>query len=116
MRVARIVGSLVVAVCIGLACSGGSSTTDGGGLCNGAACAAGQYCINPCCGGAGPVCTPIPDGGVCPQGTVQLANCPPTAAPGCQQTCDAPAPYCSATLPAGCSVDSTTGEVVCVSG
>lgn len=114
MRMGKV--AWTVFVLLGLACSSGGSkdaaADDSGGSCNGSVCAANELCIHPCCGGAQPVCSTIPDGG-CPQGTIELSNCPPTAAPGCQEVCEPPPSYCSPTLPIGCSVDSRTGDVVC---
>jgi hypothetical protein len=117
--VRRGLGLAAVAAAVAFAGScdeSGSSRTDAadasGALCNGATCAAGERCIHPCCGGAPPVCEPVPEAGTCPEGTIFLASCPPVLTPACQRLCNQPPSYCSATIPVGCIVDSR-GEVVC---
>lgn len=95
------------------ACSQQCCLPDDAGVpssCGGATCTGGERCIHPCCGGAGPVCEPLPDGGVCGAdepcalGDGQM---------GCRRLCTPPPPYCSSTIPAGC-MDDGTGGVICL--
>lgn len=89
---------------------------DGGGpiACNGSTCSATQYCVQPCCGGAGPFCEPLPDSGTCPSGTHLQVNCRNGTGPGCESDpCKPPPPYCSDSVPTGCQVGSD-GSVVCL--
>jgi hypothetical protein len=68
--------------------------------CAQAMCESGEYCVHPCCGGAAPICSPLPDAGNCPMGT-HPANC--SNGPGCQaDPCKPPPPYCSSKPPVGC--------------
>lgn len=78
--------------------------------CGGATCAATDLCIHPCCGGAGPVCMPTPDGGPCDTGEACTL---PDGANGCRTICTPPPPYCAPVPPAGCMID-TSGEVLCL--
>ncbi len=117
MRVGQYGVLVVFAALLVLACSSSSSTPDkdagavDAGACGTQTCSASQYCVRPCCGGAGPLCDPLPEGGTCPPGTTQ-ANCN-FGGPGCQQgPCTPPPPYCSATIPSGCSLQQD-GQVVC---
>ena len=110
---------LVALALVGSSCSSAESTPDNdagsadAGDCGGQLCSAGQYCVRPCCGGAPPLCDPLPDGGSCPAGTTP-GTCDIGGLPGCQHgPCTPPPPYCSATIPTGCSL-SGDGQVVCV--
>ncbi len=79
--------------------------------CSGATCALPERCVHPCCGGAGPSCEPLLDGGTC--GLAEPPCTLPGGGSGCQRTCTPDPPYCSSTLPPGCTVDGS-GEVICL--
>lgn len=64
-------------------------------------CGPGQACVLPCCGGAGPQCSPAPDGGCQPPSQ----PCP-FGAGGCYEPCTPPSPTCI-DLPAACASSST---------
>ena len=88
---------------------------DGPFACGNAACAANQYCVQPCCGGPAPQCTPVPDSGVCPGGT-SLGSCPGTGTTGCVEgPCTPAPPYCidTPTAPAGCTLEGSSRRFVC---
>jgi len=93
------------------AADGGRGGTGGGGgaggsaLCGARACTTGELCVHPSCGGAPPVCNPLPDGGECPAGWMARQSCTfggGVAGPVCEAPpCTPPAAYCI-TPPAAC--------------
>jgi len=88
----------------GLGGAGGAGGTGGSALCGVRACTSGELCVHPSCGGAPPVCNPLPDGGQCPAGWIARSSCPfgGVQGPGCEAPpCTPPASYCL-TPPAAC--------------
>jgi len=94
--------------------SGGGGMSGAGGVsgaggappsCAGIGCEGG-ICVHPCCGGAPATCVPKTDGS-CPAGWTDLGTCcqPPTCVP--------PAPYCTDTPPAGCTMQGTDCLLLC---
>ena len=65
--------------------------------CQNLTCGPTQVCIIPCCGGAPPLCVPLPDGSPC-NGTQCFVK---GSQRGCAIPCTPPAPYC-ADPPAAC--------------
>jgi hypothetical protein len=84
--------------------TGGTGTGGQGGIfCGDTACASGQVCVHPSCGGGVAVCTPPQDAGTCPAGWTYMAFCVSRGGPGCTPPpCDPPLPYC-ADVPAACA-------------
>jgi hypothetical protein len=119
-------GACSVGGCLGVACppldgggggasgagggggsGGGSGGTGGSALCGARACTSSELCVHPSCGGSGPICTLLPDGGQCPSGWTMRASCPFAAGPGCEAPpCTPPDPYCI-TPPASCGATPT---------
>lgn len=100
--------------------SSSGSTFDAGQryACGTTTCAASQYCVSPCCGGAQQACYVLDSGTTCPSG-FSYGFCNEGGGYGCvPDPCTPPPPYCTGSLsglPAGCSQD--TGDprkVVCV--
>ena len=78
----------------------GSTGTGGGGMCG-----VGKVWVVPCCGGPAPLCTPLPDGGMCPPGT-SPGTCG-DGTRGCVDSgCQAPPPYCADEADLSCSGQS----------
>ena len=93
---------------VGGGAGGGAGGSGGSSLCGTTACAAGEICVHPGCGGGVQVCDPVPDGGQCPSGWTFETLCARTPpGPGCiPPPCTPPAPFC-APLPASCSGNAT---------
>jgi hypothetical protein len=88
---------------------GGSGGTGGSALCGSRACTSSELCVHPSCGGAAPLCMPVPDGGQCPTGWTykQVCNTTPAPGPGCEAPpCTPPAAFC-VTRPASCGATPT---------
>lgn len=63
--------------------------------CGKTTCSGTEYCIHPCCGGPGPTCDDLPEGGTCPPGSTK-GTCPSTGRDGCFNSvqCTPDPPYC----------------------
>ncbi len=74
----------------------GPGQTDAGSFaCGPTTCEPGQVCVQPCCGGAAPSCSPVPTLGGCPSDRVMVSACPGSGQPGCQTPpCHPDTPYC----------------------
>src|SRR6185503_8691992 len=84
--------------------AGGTGGAGGAAPCGDRACTSAELCVHPSCGGAPPVCQPLPDGGECPTGWIMRSACNSGGVngPGCEAPpCTPPAPRCI-TVPAAC--------------
>ncbi len=100
--------------------SGGGAGTDAGGpfACGTETCAATQFCIHPCCGGAAPACFDKPDGGSCPPGSHDGCNTGSgfdCTGPDCCEPdpCTPPPPYCADSPESGCSPQDKDCYLMC---
>jgi hypothetical protein len=108
---------IVAAIVAGCGATGGAVIDAGPpSPCGDAApCATNQVCVSQqSCGNL--VCTPPPDGGVCPAGTSATPACPGTGQPGCYEGC--PATFACEARPAACTaaIDCTCAASLCSPG
>lgn len=107
---------IVAAIVVGCGSSGNTADAEPPSACGDAApCATNQVCVSQQnCGTL--VCTPAPDGGVCPAGTSATPACPGTGRPGCYEGC--PATFACEARPAACktAVDCTCAASLCTPG
>ncbi|MEM6995753.1 MAG: hypothetical protein AAF721_34910 [Myxococcota bacterium] len=85
--------------------SSGSADSSSGGEpveCFGMTCDAGQACVRPCCGGAGPQCVPMTPGERCESGTCMQ----PDGTQGCTLSCTPDPPFCADLADLTCEEDS----------
>jgi hypothetical protein len=82
-------------------------------------CGVTQYCVEPCCGGAGPQCIPADDAGACPAGFHSSSCQSGQGGPSCEEDpCKPPPPFCvdSASDPraSGCQSYDKTRTLSCL--
>jgi hypothetical protein len=108
---------LIITDASGDASNDADPPADGPFACGNTTCAATEWCVSPCCGGARPPCYTNPDGGPCPAG-FHAGTCPFGGQDGCvQDACKPPPPYCvdhADKAPVGCQKERGSRHLVCL--
>src|SRR5262245_13503098 len=120
MRGRSSTGALLLALLAWVGCKSSESPGMDAGptTCGDAVCPADELCVGHqenC--GAMLICTPLPDGGLCPGGSSFTPSCPDGGPPGCFAGCPEAQFACEA-RPAACgaTVDCTCAASICAPG
>jgi hypothetical protein len=63
--------------------------------CGDTTCGADEYCVQPCCGGAAPMCQPRQEDGTCPPGTNEYSPCYGGSGDCAPEPCEPPPAFCA---------------------